>query len=110
MIFMLVLQTPFQKDVVQQYGNKAILMDATHSLTQYDFLLIAIMVIDDYGEGIQVAWAISNREDTTLLIEYLKAEHANTGNIEAECFMSDCADQYYVAWPSAFNNTTTRKL
>jgi hypothetical protein len=44
------------------------------------------------------------------LIEYLKAVHANTGNIEAECFMSDCTDQYYVAWSSAFNTTTTCKL
>jgi hypothetical protein len=50
--FLLVLQTPFQRDVMQQYGNKAILMDATHSLTEYDFLLISIMVIDNYGEGI----------------------------------------------------------
>ena len=59
--FLIVIQTPFQKDTMQQYGSKAVLMDSTHSTTQYKFLLISIMVIDDYGEGIPVAWAISNR-------------------------------------------------
>ena len=51
--FLLVLQTPSQRDVLKQYGGKAILMDATHSTTQYDFLLITIMVLEDYGEGVK---------------------------------------------------------
>lgn len=67
-------------------------MDATHSTTKYDFLLITIMVIDDYGEGVPVAWAISYSEDTTLLVEYLKAVRTNTMDILTEIFMSDCAD------------------
>ena len=108
--FLLVLQTPSQRDVLKQYGGKAILMDATHSTTQYDFLLITIMVIDDYGEGVPVAWAISNSENTTLLVEYLKAVRTNTGDILTEIFMSDCADQYFVAWSGVFSTMNTRKL
>ena len=95
---------------MQQYGGKAVLMDSTHSTTQYKFLLISIMVIDDYGEGILVAWAISNREDTTILVEYLKAVYANVGELKPEYFMSDCAEQYFHAWSGVFTKGNTKKL
>ena len=82
MIFLLVLQTEFQKDVVTRYGNKVILTDATHGTTQYDFQLISTVVIDDYGEGLPVAWAISNREDVAL-VQFLKAVHAQVGRCQS---------------------------
>ena len=91
---------------MKHYGNKAILMDATHGTTQYDFLLISILVIDEYGEGLPVAWAISNREDVTLLVQFLKAVHTKVGDIQPAYFMSDCAEQYYNAWHSVFGATT----
>ncbi len=53
--FLLGLQTEFQKDAMQRYGNNVIMMDATHSTTQYDFLLITIFVIDEFGAGLPVA-------------------------------------------------------
>ena len=108
--FLIVIQTPFQKYVMRQYGNKAVLMDATQSTTQYKFLLISIVVIDDYGEGVPVAWAISNREDTTLLIKFLKGIHANVGEMKPEYFMSDCADQYFQAWSGVFTRGDTKRL
>ena len=36
-------------------------------------MLITILVLDDFGEGIPVAWAISNREDAIILVEFLEA-------------------------------------
>lgn len=86
------------------------LMGATHGITQYDFLLISIVVIDDNGEGLPVAWAISNREDVTLLVEFLKAVHVRVGEIAYQYFMSDCAEQYYHAWCSVFGKQNTKKL
>ena len=94
--FLLVIQTEYQKDAMKHYGNKAILMDATHGTTQYDFLLISILVIDGYGEGQPVAWAISNREDATLLVQFLKAVHTKVGDIQPAYFMSDCAEQSFL--------------
>ena len=70
--FILAIQTEFQRDAMLQYGNKAILMDATHGTTQYDFLLISLLIIDDHGEGIPAAWAITNREDTAILVQFSK--------------------------------------
>ena len=67
---------------MMQYGSKVILMDATYGTTQYDFQLISILVIDDFGEGLPVAWAISNREDVTLLVQFFKAVHTHVEDIE----------------------------
>ena len=50
--FLLVFQTEFQRDVMKQYGNNVICMDATHGTNMYDFQLITVLVIDSLGEGI----------------------------------------------------------
>ena len=71
--FILVLQTEFQNDALKQYGGKVVCLDSTHSTTMYDFLLITLLVIDDYGEGLPVAWAISNRENLSTLLVFLQA-------------------------------------
>ena len=65
--FLLCIQTPFQRDTMIQHSNTMICADSTHSTTQYDFLLTSLLVIDDFGEAVPVAWAVSNREDTEVL-------------------------------------------
>ena len=97
------LQTEFQRDAMRKYGSKAILMDAIHGMTQY-FQLISILVIDQHGEGLPVAWAIiySNREDSTLLVQFLKSAHERVGDIDTAYFMSDCAEQYFNALSGVF--------
>ena len=108
--FLLAIQTEFQKDAMLQFGKKVILMDATHGTTQYDFLLISVLVVDGHGEGIPVAWAISNKEDTNIISLFLEAIHSRIGDFETECFMSDCAEQYFNAWQSTFGGESMRKL
>ena len=83
-------------------------MDATHDTTQYNFQLISILVIDDFGGGLSVAWAISNREDVTLLVQFLKAVHTLVGDIETAYFVPDCAEQYYNAWSGVFGAHNTK--
>ena len=53
-------------------------MDSTHGTNVYDFLLISIVVVDDHGEGLPVAWAITNHETTTVLEEFLHAVKRQT--------------------------------
>ena len=67
-------------------------------------------MIDDYGEGLPVAWAVSNREDVTLLVQFLKAVRAQVGQRQTDYFMSDCAEQYFNAWCSVFGCEKTKKL
>ena len=61
-------------------------------------------------QGYQWPEPISNREDTTLLIEFLKAVHARTGVVQPAYFMSDCAEQYFHAWCGVFGENETKKL
>jgi len=77
------------KDMMIKYGNKIVCINSTHGTNMYEFLLITIMVVDEHGEGLPVAWAIANKEDTNMLIEYLTAVKGNTGNITTKFFMSD---------------------
>lgn len=69
--FLLGIQTEYQQDAMRYHGNKLICMDSTHGTNLYDFLLISVIVIDEYGEGLPVAWALSNHEDTAVLVVHL---------------------------------------
>ncbi len=53
-------------------------MDTTHG-TMYDFKLLTIAVIDEYEEGLPVAWMLSNRENSMVIIEFLLAVKTRTG-------------------------------
>lgn len=108
--FLLGIQTEFQKDAMKKYGsNSVICVDATHGTNVYDFLLITVMVVDNYGEGIPVAWAISDREDACTLVQFFKPLYEQVGNIEPCIFMSDDAEQYYTAWCGVFGVTSKPK-
>ena len=45
-----------------KFGEKIVCMDSTHGTTMYDFLLITVMVLDEYDEGVPIAWALGNRD------------------------------------------------
>ena len=62
--FMIVIQTPLQAHMFQAFGhNRVVCMDATHGTNAYRFHIITLLVVDDFGEGMPVAWCISNRGD-----------------------------------------------
>ena len=92
--FLLGIQTQFQRDMLIKHGEMCICMDSTHGTNIYNFNLITVLIVNDFGEGIPVAWAISNREDVTLLVEFLRPIKLRAGLISPRWFMSDDAQQY----------------
>ena len=108
--FIIGTQTEFQWDMLIKYGNQCVCMDATHGTNAYDFNLITVLVVDSFGEGLPVAWAIANREDVTILVEFLKTIKERTGPIKTRWFMSDDAYQYFNAWRGVFDTNGTTKL
>ena len=84
-------------------------MDGTHGTNIYDFKLLTVLVIDEYGEGIPVAWLLANREDSTVLMEFLKEVRRTSGYLAPKWFMSDDADQFFNAWSGVFENTAQRR-
>ena len=63
----------FQKDMKKLFVSSTICIDVTHGTNVYDFNLLSVVIIDEYGEGVPVAWMISNREDSMILIEFFQA-------------------------------------
>ena len=78
------LQTKFQGDM-KKYCKDVICMDATHRTNAYDFLLITVLVVDEFGGGIPVAWAITNSEDKAHLVAFLTALKVKVGKIIHTC-------------------------
>ena len=107
---LLVIQTEFQKDMMVKFGNNIVCLDATHGTTMYDFLLITVVVVDEYGEGVPIAWALSNREDKSVLVQFLKSVKTRVGSLSPNIIMSDCAGQYYGAWVAVFEGTPKKLL
>ena len=108
--FLLAVQTHFQLEMMKAFGNNIICVDATHGTNLYDFLLVTLMVVDDFGEGIPVAWAIMTREDHHMLSFFLKALIKRTGLLQPAVFMSDDANQYWNSWSQVYGNNRTKKL
>ena len=109
--FILGIQTDVQLDMLCKYGHMCICMDATHGTNMYDFKLITLLVHDEFGEGIPVVWAITNREDTTMLVEFLTVIKTRTVTLTAPTwFMSDNAEQYFTSWKGVFGAEGTTKL
>ena len=67
-------------------------------------------MIDEYGEGIPVAWAITNCEDTAILIQYMKAMKEKNSSLSPQWFMSDDADQFFNAFRAVFGKGRTKKV
>lgn len=103
--FVLTIQTPLQADMLKKFGpDKVICIDATHGTNGYDFSLITVIVVDEFGEGYPVAWCLSNRTDLTLLINFFQAMKKRVGNIVPKWVMTDDAEQFYSAWIGVFGN------
>ena len=110
--FLVVFQTEFQRDMLAKHGHKGVCMDATYyNVNDYDFHLITLIVLDDYQEGIPVAWAISNREDRVVLKYILESIKLKCGSFTSSSwFMSDMAPQYFNAWKEVFDTSNTKYL
>ena len=110
--FMIVIQTPLQKQMFKAFGhNRVVCMDATHGTNIYRFHLITLLVVDDFGEGLPVAWCISNREDEHAIRQFLEEVRRNDNmDIQPQWFMSDDASQYYNAWVTSFDHRPHKLL
>ena len=108
--FILCIQTPFQCDMLKMFADNIICIDSTHGTNMYDFCLITVIVIDEYGEGVPVAWVISNPEDAMALHAFFEALKDACGILKPKWFMSDCAEQYHNAWKGVFGVIETKKV
>ena len=74
MPFVIGLQSPWQRQICQTYGNNNVLaVDSTFGTNQYKMALYTIMVFDSHKNGIPIAWIVSSSSKRLDIIPWLKA-------------------------------------
>ena len=96
--------------MMKMFGPALVCVDATHGTNHYNFKLVTVIVLDEFGEGVPVAWMISNKEDAVTLCEFLKPLQERTGPMTTKYFMSDDAEQYYSSWNHIYWGTPKKLL
>lgn len=61
------------KELVLRSGHKGLQMDATFGTNNMKFPLTTLLVVDDYNNGIPVAFFFASRETHELLAAFLDA-------------------------------------
>ena len=100
----MIIQSPFQRHMLQKFGTKGIFCDSTHGTNAYDFLLTCF-VVDEHGEGFPASWCLSNHRYFIATCTFFREVKKNcAGSITSTRFMSHIAPQYYNACVGFMND------
>ena len=101
--FLIVFQSPAQAEAMTE-NPRTMCVDATHDVTAYGYYLLTMMVIDKYGKGLAVAWAITSRENGRVWELFAKSLRQSCVDSKPEVMMSDDDNSAWnglkKCWPS----------
>lgn len=86
--FLLVIQTPAQAMMMAD-NPRIIFVDATHGLTAYGYQVMSVVVVDRFGNGLVVAFAITSRENEETWFLFGKSLRQPSLSCCVEVMMSD---------------------
>ena len=58
--------------MMKEFGNHIICIDSTCKTTGYDFILVTVLLIDEFGERYPTAWYLTTREDQQIVTFFLR--------------------------------------
>jgi hypothetical protein len=88
--FSLMIQTRWQEKMYQKFGNHIIGVDATHNTTVYRNLnLTTLMVRDDWGHGIPVAWMFASKGTEETITYFIKLISVRNSSVHPRNVMTD---------------------
>lgn len=96
--FVLVIMTDIQEKLLRMHGHKLIALDGTKGVIGYDFVLHSVLVSDDTGLGIAVAFALSSRNNQNVIDVLLLCLRNQVGIIETTTLISDMENSHYDSW------------
>ncbi|XP_065202635.1 uncharacterized protein LOC135832989 [Planococcus citri] len=108
--FVLIMQTKFQRKMLQKFGSQMVTINGTHGTNKYKFQLYTLLVLDEWNEGIPVAFCISNREDEQIFRIFFEKIKEAAGIVSTEIFMSDDAPAFINAWEKVMGMPKRRLL
>ena len=80
--------------MMKEFGNHIICIDSTYKTTGYHFILVTVLVIDEFGERYPTAWCLTTREDQQIVTLFIEVIRGITGMLSPRRVMSDDADQF----------------
>lgn len=69
--FFLAISTPFQRSMLKTFGRELVFMDAVHNLNKYGYAMMTLVVRDEFGNGVSVAFGISAVENGARWSQFL---------------------------------------
>ncbi|GFR67337.1 zinc finger protein [Elysia marginata] len=102
------IQTPFQKEMMKDYGKKCICVDLTRRRDNEKFYLYTVLVFVEGEVEVPVAWLITNRSDNLVLSIFFKTLSISVGPLRTEIFIGDMASSFYKSWILHFNKPLKR--
>ncbi|XP_049528185.1 uncharacterized protein LOC125947470 [Dermacentor silvarum] len=108
--FMLAIMTEPQQELFKKLGTDRVCIDGTHGTTGFDFQLVTVLVVDEFGTGFPVAYCITNRTDRKAMATFFASIMSKTGQIAANVFMTDDAPSFYNAWTEVMGPPQHRLL
>ena len=68
----IMLSTPFQRRMLDQFGRRLVFLDATGGTNKYGYMFFTLLVQDDFGRGVPVSFMISSSEDADVVQMFLE--------------------------------------
>jgi hypothetical protein len=88
-----------QLETLKKYGSDCICIDSTRGLNAYNFELTTLMVLDELRQCFPCLFAFSNRSDNVVFkIVFTVLRQALGVSATPRVFMSDMAENFYIAW------------
>lgn len=98
MDFVLVLMGSSQAEQLKAHGERVVCFDGTHRMTQYQFILYTLLVLDANRQGTPVGFLVSNRNDSLMMDIFIECVHDRVGKIATKCLLSDMPTTFYDSW------------
>ncbi|XP_008179308.1 uncharacterized protein LOC103308155 [Acyrthosiphon pisum] len=109
--FCIILMDPSQMHMLKQFGNgKIVCIDGTHGLNAYDFELVTLLVVDDFGSGFPCCFMFTNLKDTKIYTVMFSTIKDKVGIINPDTFMTDIVETFYSAWENTMGSVPHRLL
>ena len=104
----LIIANDFQLDMLKKFGHDIVCIDSTHGTNMYDFHLTSLVVVDEFGNGIPVAFCISNKKNSATWTIFFSKLRDRVGVLESKVFMSDIDHSFYKAWKRVMKPVSRR--
>ena len=72
------------RSTFQKFDHEGVCCDSTHGTNAYEFKLMTVLVIDQFGQSFPVGWCLSNHKDFTSMCTFFKEVTKNCGSVQSQ--------------------------